>query len=221
MRGTPPQSHLQFPLTELLGQGGNVRVLRALICYGAPLSVSQLVGETKLSPPGVRAVLAGLADQQIVVPLGQGRAQLFDLRRRHPLARALRRIFAEERARWNSVTTALQSTFGAEPSVDAAWYYGSVARGEDGPRSDLDVAIVIRGGSVDDVLRQVRQTLHGFEETLLITVSLVGLSHADVIRLSKGDGDPWWRALARDARIIFGERPEALAARLRRRTRAA
>lgn len=38
----------------------------------------------------------------------------------------------------------LEPVFGAEPAVAAAYVFGSVARGEAGPGSDLDVAVLYR-----------------------------------------------------------------------------
>ena len=37
----------------------------------------------------------------------------------------------------------VQERLEAEPTLVAAWIFGSVARGEDGPRSDLDVAVFV------------------------------------------------------------------------------
>jgi predicted nucleotidyltransferase len=221
MRVSAPQSHLIHPLTGLLGQGGNVRMLRALVLYGGPLSIGQLARETGLSPPGVRAVLMSLVDQQVVVQLGAGRALLFQLRERHPLADALKHLFASERARWEAVLAAVRAALHSEPAVEAAWYYGSVARGEDGPRSDLDVAVAVANEDVEAISRSLREVLEPTEDALLFTVSLTGLSPSDIRRLSAGKGDPFWRELVRDARILIGDRPETLAARHRRRAKAA
>ena len=220
MQVSPPQSHLRHSLTDLLGTGGNVRVLRALVSYGGPLSVAQLSRETGLSAPGVRAVLDGLVDRQVAVALGAGRAQLFELHERHPLAGALRELFEHERTRWEGVLAALRTAMESEKEVEAAWYYGSVARGEDGPGSDFDVAVAVRAENVvEDVVTRLREALRPAEEELLVSFSLVGLSRDDVLRLSVGD--PWWNDLVRDARMLAGMRPEGLAARLRKRRKAA
>lgn len=111
----------------------------------------------------------------------------------------------------------LRSAMEADKAVEAAWYYSSVARGEDGPGSDLDVAVAVRAGDVDGPLAPLREALEPAEDDLLVSFSLVGLSREDVRRLSAGD--PWWDGFVRDAKVLVGVRPEALAARLRRRGR--
>ena len=107
----------------------------------------------------------------------------------------------------------------AEKDVEAAWYYGSVARGEDGPASDLDVTVVVRTEDVESVLVRLRNALAPVEEELLVAFSIIGLAHKDVRRLSRND--TWWRDLVRDAKVLIGPRPEALAARPKRRDKAA
>ena len=159
------QSHLRFPLTRLLGNGGSVRVLRAMLLYGAPLSASQLAQDTGLTPQGVRLTLSSLAGQQIVTLLGSSRSQLFEINARYPLAPALKSLFIEERCHWELIMQTLQTIFREFSNVEAAWYYGSVARAEDGPASDLDIAIVVADGSVDDTLGAVRLALQQLEDS--------------------------------------------------------
>ena len=68
------QSHLRLPLTRLLASAGHVRVLRALMTYGAPLSVAQLAADSGLTTRGARFVLDSLASQGVVSVLGQLRS---------------------------------------------------------------------------------------------------------------------------------------------------
>jgi predicted nucleotidyltransferase len=204
------QSHLRFPLTRLFGSGGNIRVLRALFSYGAPLSLSQLSRESGLTPPGVRLVLESLETQGILVALGEPRTRLYDLNPRYPFMHVLRQLLAEEKLRWEQVLKTLRKVARENKAVSAAWYYGSVARGEDGPASDLDVAIVVRGEDVEKSLEDVREALRPAEETLFFNCSVIGLSEQDVSRLSR-DNDRWWVELVRDGKALKGARPEQMA----------
>ena len=93
MRPSASQSQLRFPLTRLLGNGGSVRVLRALIAYGGPLSVSQLAHECCLSRQGTYQTLNSLVSQRLVRVLGQARSQLFTMDTNHPLSSGLKDLF--------------------------------------------------------------------------------------------------------------------------------
>lgn len=188
--------------------------MRALMTYGAPLSASQLARESGLTPQGTRLVLNSLVSQQLITVLGQPRAQLFTIDVRHPFADALKALFVLEQSRWDDLLHALRTTLQKHKSVKAAWYYGSVARGEDEPRSDLDIAIVVADEPVEDAVESVREALHSVEDALLVSCSVVALSQADVARLSADD--VWWREMARDAKVLKGVGPEQVASRSRR-----
>lgn len=213
MRPSEAQSHLRYPLTRLLGNGGNVRVLRALFTYGAPLSAAQLARDTGLTPQGTRRVLDGLAGQGIVSALGQGRANLFTIDAAHPLSTPLRMLFAEEQSTWNALMQRLREILQSQKAVKAAWLYGSVARGNDEPASDVDVALVTEGVA-GRVAQAVRDSLRSLEDDAHVSFSVVALSTMEV--LERADGDAWWRELVRDAKPLKGGAPEQVAARLRR-----
>ena len=214
------QSHLRFPLTRLLGNSGNIRVLRALLSYGGPLGVSQLSRESGLTPQGVRLVLESLENQRVLVALGEPRARLYDINPRYSFVSVLRQLVAEETSRWEQLLQALRNAVRENKTISAAWYYGSAARGEDEAASDLDLAIVVRDEDVETALASIRHALQPAEETLLFTCSVVGLSESDVARLSR-DNDAWWTALVRDAKILKGTGPEQLALRAGRQPEAA
>jgi predicted nucleotidyltransferase len=211
MRRAHPQSHLRYPLTRLLGNGGNVRVLRALSAYGAPLSATQLAREAILTPQGVRLVLDDLVGQGVVSALGQGRSRLYAIDPAHPLAPPVKALFGAEQARWERVLTRLRECLNSFEQVDAAWLYGSVARAEDGPASDIDLAIVFHGAS-GEAAEAVRERLRVLEDELRVTFSVAAVSREDVLARAK---DGWWTELVRDARALKGSTPEGLAARLR------
>lgn len=216
MQPANTQSHLRFPLTRLLANGGSVRVLRAMMLYGAPLSASQLAQDTGLTPQGVRLTLNTLVGQQIVTLLGASRSQLFEINTKHPLATALKSLFKEEQTHWESLMQALHTIFQGFRNIEAAWYYGSVARAQDGPESDLDIAVIVAGGSVDDTVEAVRLALHELEESSAISCSVIGVALDDVPALAKGNA--WWQEVAHDAKVIKGPTPERLAGKLKQAT---
>lgn len=199
MRPSAEQSHLRYPLTRLLGHGGNVRVLRVLLSYGAPMSVSQLAAETGLTPQGVRLVLDGLVAQQLVAVHGQGRTRMYAIATEHPFHDSLKHLFAAEKSRWDTVMQQLRRALAADRRVTAAWLYGSVARGTDGPASDIDVAISVDRNPAQ-VASALRDSLRPLEDRMRVSVSVVALSEA-ALRTRAGR----WRAeLLRDARPLKG-----------------
>lgn len=203
-------SHLRFPLNRLLANGGAVRVLRTLSLYGGPLSTSQIAQETGMTPQGTRLALEALLGLQIVTSLGRGRVNLYEFDVRHPLANALKSMFIAEKESWEDLLQALRSIVGKFKVVVAAWYYGSVARGEDLPRSDFDLAVVV-DGDVEAAVDVLREALQALEASMGVTFSVVGVALADVPGLARDNN--WWHEMARDAITVKGLPPDRLAQR--------
>jgi predicted nucleotidyltransferase len=202
------QSYLRFPLTRLFGGGGTVRVLRALALRGAPMSATQLAQECGLSRRGVHLILEGLSGQRIVEALGANKVQLFQLDRGNPLVAALQDLFSQEHDRWGELLRAVREALKGQLGASAAWYFGSVARGEDAPQSDFDIAVAVPDDrQVDALVEEIRQVLRPIEDKFYVAFSVIGLSNADIARLQQ-DGDEWWANVTRDAKVLKGVSPQ-------------
>lgn len=206
------QSHLRHPLTGLLGSAGNVRVLRALAAARAPQSAPQLAATAGLTPQGARGVLDALVRQRLVKAHGSGRTQLYELNAAHPLASSLATLFRDEQRRWDDFLASVRDVLGRHgAAVSAAWLYGSVARGEDSPTSDVDIALVVRSHTAAD---QVREALMPLEDAQQIRISLTALTAKELAALP--EDDPWWANVVRDGRVLKGTAPERARRRLTR-----
>ena len=199
------QSHVRYPLTSIIGSAGNVRALRALVSDPSPQSAPQLARQIGLSPQGTRLILIALAEQQLVKVHGSGRSQLYALNPSHPFAGALVTLFREEQQRWESLLRVIRDTLGQRGAgVRAAWLYGSVARGEDTPHSDLDIALLVSAPSITD---KVREDMMPIEDEQQVHISMTALTPEELAALP--DDDPWWSDVVRDARVLKGPAPEA------------
>jgi predicted nucleotidyltransferase len=210
-----PQSHLRHPLSRILGNEASVRLLRVLATRGLPMSVSQLEMECGLTARGIRLALENLIRSQVVSQLGAARSRLYCMDSRHPLMGAIANLFQEEMQYWDNMLNDIREVLKAQ-QITAAWYYGSVARAEDSPASDFDLAIIVPDDvAVENVTESVRLALQAIEDHHQVRCSVVGLSDADILRMSEGH-DPFWENMTRDAKVFDGPRPEQYAARLQR-----
>lgn len=165
-----------------------------------------------LTPQGTRGVLDVLARQRLVKAHGSGRAQLYELNAAHPLASSLAALFQHEQSRWDALMSAIRDVLARHgAAVSAAWLYGSVARGDDSPASDVDIALVVRSHAVAD---QVREALMPLEYAQHFRVSLTALTSKELAALP--EDDPWWTNVVRDGRVLKGAAPDQTRRRLTR-----
>jgi predicted nucleotidyltransferase len=210
MQPSSVQSFARFPLTQLLASGGHVRVLRALLSHGGAQSAAQLASDCAMTARGVRNTLDALVAQGAVKVMGPAGARLFAPALDRPLVSALAQLFESERQHWQWLQEQLRAGLAAEKEIRSAWLYGSVARGTDEPRSDMDVALVLARDSVD-ASRQVRDAVQVLGERLGVHISPVVLAPTDLARLTPSD--PWWSEVRRDAKVLKGIVPDKEAAR--------
>ncbi|WP_261318975.1 hypothetical protein [Rhizobium leguminosarum] len=98
-----PESALRFPLSTILGNETNVRVMRELSLHGGQLSVGNLINRTKISRPPILASLATLTSFQIVTESGTGYARLFSLNRGSPFSTPVQALFETEETFANKI----------------------------------------------------------------------------------------------------------------------
>jgi predicted nucleotidyltransferase len=209
-------SALRYPLTRILGSVANIRTLRELERHGGELSAPSICVRTQLSTRAVQLSLRALEEMNVIRSLGSGRTRLYRRRRSHPLSQILHELFREEENRFDVIVGKIREVVEAHrPPLKAAWIYGSVARGEDGPTSDLDIAAVAAPADASEAQHQLQEMLRSAEEELAFRVSIIALAETHVIQLA-ARRDPLWTSLRADSVTVFGDPPETLLQRLTR-----
>ncbi len=212
---TAPESYLRYPTSTLLATPGSVRVLRTLLDANAPLPVSRMAELTRLSAQTVRNTLAALRSGGIVEELGEGRGRLYRPDVSHPLYLPLGSLFRAEAERFETVVDSLTTAISnLTPAPLGAWIYGSVARGEDVPDGDLEVALVTADEDVSTAVSRIREMVGPMEDVQRVWISVVGLSPADVRRFK--NRDRWWKNATEPHLPLFGKSPTELAESLQR-----
>jgi predicted nucleotidyltransferase len=214
-----PQSFLRYPLNSVFDSPANVRVLRALARHGGALSAPTLAGLTRLTKPSVISSLQQLIEAGTVEALGAGRQRLYRFDDGSSMGAALGALFAAESERYRKVIEAIRIS-AERAGAQAAWLYGSVARDQDSPGSDIDVAIACPTKRISTVTTDMREALGKAEARLGFTVSVIGIDDALARRLER-EADPWWLAIKREAITVMGPAPESYVDQSRRKRRTA
>lgn len=210
-----PTSALFHPLDALLGTVPAVRILRLMCAHGAALSASQISRETRLTPPTVRTTLRRLSGANVVAAHGAGRSILYSIKREHPLVAPLGSLFRAEREPVDALMKALRlAAARMDPTPYALWLFGSAAGGRDTASSDIDLALVGSDDRLQGQVGRLRRVADTSAPDPGRRLSVVGMSPADVLRLSTRNRR-FWNALRRDAAVLYGEDPEAVLDRAR------
>lgn len=209
---------LAYPLDAVLGREAHVRVLRELARHGGHLSAMTIATRSGLSKPSVLAALKELGKLELTENVGEGHIQVYRLRTDHPFAAPLGALFEAEDRRYADVFDAIRQAVAGSPDVMAAWIFGSAARGEDRPDSDLDIALVLHRDDAGETADRVRDALDLAAARLRFRPSVISVV-ADGVAEMEDSANPWWRAICDDARTVVGDNPTALLAKVRRMRR--
>jgi predicted nucleotidyltransferase len=188
-----------------------IRVLRVLLRHGGQLPISRLVRDTKLTLPGIIKVLGHLEDLGVVMVAGSGRARLYQAVSAHPVIAMLEILFRSETTYREHVLDAVKKA-ARGLGLTAVWLFGSAARFEDRPGSDLDIIIVsdvADQASHEHIAETFRQRLSEDPELTGLKPSVIAPTMDDLKTLMDTRHSVWVTA-ERDAKVLLGRSPQAL-----------
>lgn len=145
---------LDAPLDEILETQANVRVLRALVGLPRGFSASgrDLARRAGVAHTTAARVLRGLSDQRVARVQHVGRADIYELNDRHVFASQLRALFQREADLREQLIEYLRAEIPQRVGpTEGAFLFGSTARGDTRPGSDIDVAVVGAARSDDEL----------------------------------------------------------------------
>lgn len=200
------QSARRAPLNSILGTEVNVRLLRLLTEFAGPATAAQLAREAGLSSPGVYQALEGLSGQGVVERVGRGSRGAFQLRAKHPLARALKLLFEAERGQFQRLLNDLHAAASElSPPPRSVWMFGTVADRSDRPGEPVRLAVVAGSKDIDRLIDTFHEALTRLEERHDVRIDLRALTGADI--QSAGEDE---RHMLERAMVISGLPPGAV-----------
>ncbi len=132
---------------DILGSKTSIRLLRTLVHYeGKVFTVRELSAAAGVSHPQASAVLKELERRGVVRLQPVGKAYLVSLNKEsYAVDSLIEPLFAAEKNTVASLVSAIAPFFD-DPRIISAAIFGSVARGEEGGASDIDLLILSDDG---------------------------------------------------------------------------
>ncbi len=187
---------LSRPYADVL-TGARGRIVAALVQATTGVTVRELAARAGASPQGTLDVVSDLAESGIVDTDRVGRSVVVTLNHDHLAAPSLAELVS---LRLRLVERLSAHLAGWPPILDAAWLFGSAARGDGGRDSDIDLLLVAsrlddpRWDDHTDELRRV-----------------VGRWTGNPAQLVEYDQDGFARLVGSDAPLVVSLRADAIA----------
>lgn len=193
---------LDRPLDDLFPSGSHVKVLRALAAVpeGIGFSTREVARRAGISHPTASNVLERLRRQGIVAVRRTPWADEFAVNPEHVLWKRIRPLLRWDRRARDEVVRALADGIGRHaPWVKAAWLFGSAAREEMQPDSDLDVALIVPKA----LIARTKEAMEALAEEASLAFgnrlnSLIGSRPIEQLIKSGSPGYRLWRDIARE-----------------------
>ena len=195
-------------LDAVLGSATKVRILRALITLGSPVSGNEarlLAGVQSKS--GMQSALNDLTELGLLEREQTRRIQLFRINREHDLVEPLRVLFDAESRRLARLREALEEILrggAVREHTLSIIVFGSNARGDAHPGSDLDLLLITEAASqVERVLEVLIDAIPTVRHRFGMRLSPLVLEKARVQERYR-QGDPLMENVLSDGRTLYG-----------------
>jgi uncharacterized protein len=194
-------------LDTVLGSTAKVRIIRALIPRTSPVSGNELRTLARIrSKSGLKTALDDLTELGILEREDTRRIRLFRINRSHDLAGPLVALFRAESMRLGELRQALQEILEAgavQEDTLSIILFGSNARGDARPTSDLDLLVVTRAGPGDHVRDVLIDAIPEMDRRFGLRISPLLLSKERVQERFR-DGDPLMQNIHGEGRTLYG-----------------
>lgn len=197
----------QHPLNRILNSEYKVRILRFLCRRGGEWVGRRLAAELAMNPVTAHRALRELREATVLEFRKVGSHFLYSLRDDHCLVReVLRPLFEREAHARERLLDVLKRELRTRPrsSVVAAAIYGSLARGQERPTSDIDLLVLV---SSPQAKRDVRDALNRAGETVMRTFGNPLAVYVNTVREARQKarrGLPVFRNLLSQHQLLWG-----------------
>ncbi|MBI2077083.1 MAG: nucleotidyltransferase domain-containing protein [Euryarchaeota archaeon] len=151
-------------MEDLLRGQTSIRVLKTLLRHPArDFTGRELAREANANPSESLRVLDRLRLHGVVQRRTVGRAHLWEVNRKHWMVGPLKQLLAVDDGALRSLQAVIADQFRQLPGIRRIVLFGSVARGDERPNSDIDLLVIVdsvgRKGAIEGTMRLLRERI--------------------------------------------------------------
>ena len=191
-----------YSLDRILGQKSKIRALRYLVNYTDKISIRELARAINIAPANLSAVLKELEHEGVFISQKYGRTIVFSVNKDHYLNKEIIiPLFQKEKSAKKKLAEVLESEMKFE--YISVILFGSCARGDNGPQSDIDLLVLVPEATDD-----IENKMLGINPKV---ISILGNSLAPVIiglpelRKKLREGQDFWHNIVREGEVLTGK----------------
>lgn len=134
------------PLNQIFDKKSKVKVLRFLTLYKKEATIREISREVNITTPNVSRILKELENDGVIISKRAGRSILHFLNRKHYLVKnIILPIFRKEKEAKKDLSEFLKAKLNFQ--TESMILFGSIARQEETPISDIDLLLIIKDQS--------------------------------------------------------------------------
>ena len=196
------------PFDTILGNTAKVRILRFFCRKGGTWSGNRIAAEVGINPMTAHRALRELRQSTLFQVQKIGNSLAYSLRDQHVLVReVLRPFFDQEAGLRDRISELLTEALKGEEKakVITVAIYGSVARGEERPTSDVDLLVLVES---EQAKRRVENALDRFCERAMKEFGNVPTPYVNTLAEARRKiqrGLPVFQNILKEHRVILGK----------------
>ncbi|MDP2737069.1 MAG: nucleotidyltransferase domain-containing protein [bacterium] len=192
------------PLDKILSSKAKIKALRYLVNYGKGISAREFSREIGIAPPNILKTLRELENENIAVSERFGRSIVYTLNKNHFLVdKIIFPLFKNEAGAKNELGKKIMKYI--KFPFESIILFGSIARGEEEPKSDIDIAFIIKDAADENQIEREALDINPIlSEYFGNSISPIVIKKSDFVKKLK-KGDHLFSSIAKEGEVIGGK----------------
>lgn len=191
------------PLNSILGQKTKINILRHLALYKKEAATRELARETKIAPPNILKLLKELEAENILISKKIGNSISYSLNHSNLMVKKIiLPMFNYENNLMNNLGSYLATNL--KMPIVSIILFGSRARGEEKPKSDIDLMFIVKKGDEDKCEKKIMDLNPKISATFGASITSIIYSTTKFSFKAKNK-EPLVKNIIKEGKIIYGK----------------